>query len=155
PDDHIVAYKYGDLRRTQLLRLWGGAVYRTIVPSAKPCDDHFGYPVHPGGRLVAVGTYDAIALVDLATGTRVAELPATAQPLYWDPTGALITAGTPGLIRWPVTTTGLPGSPSSDGGERDGPVYRIGPSQRLLASDSSEEWGASADGRTIAISQFN
>jgi WD40 repeat protein/Flp pilus assembly protein TadD len=159
PDDRIAVGKLDDSRRLQLLRVWGGAVYRTIVPGVHRCDarSYSHVTVHSEARLLAVPTVDAIALVDLATGTQVAELPAPAAPLCWEPTGALITARYPGpLTRWPVIASALPGLPTSHGGEPDGQIVRIGPPESLLAGRGrSHECGASADGQTIAVAQFD
>jgi hypothetical protein len=142
PDNRLVAYKPGDNTKLELLRLHGAAEYRTIVLRSGP-DPNLPVSVHPEGRLLAVTTDDCTALVDLGAGREVASLPREVV-LYWEPTGALITAGPLGLLRWPAHI---------DPGEE--PHYRFGPPERLLVSGPLAEWGASADGQTIAIPNFN
>jgi eukaryotic-like serine/threonine-protein kinase len=142
PDNRLAAYKPGDNTKLELLRLHGGAEYRAIVVRSRP-EAHLPVSVHPEGRLLAVTTEDCTALVDLKAGREVASLP-RGEALYWEPTGALVTAGPLGLLRWPVhKSTGEQGH------------YRFGPPERLLGCGPMEVWGASADGQTIAIPDFN
>jgi WD40 repeat protein len=152
PANRMAAFKYDDSRKLQLVRLWGDTVYRTIIPGAKKCEAKSPIPVHSGGRLFAVLTVDGIALVDLATGMQVAHLPGRAQPLFWEPDGALLTAGYEGLLRWPMTTNALAGLNASQAGIRGGDEGQIGPPERLLPGGTwGITWGVSADGQTIAI----
>jgi WD40 repeat protein len=65
------------------------------------------------------------------------------KPLDYEPSGALLTyGGGHGLLRWPV---------HSDAES----VRRFGPPQRLLASLAGDVWGCSADGRVVAIPNYN
>jgi serine/threonine protein kinase/WD40 repeat protein/Flp pilus assembly protein TadD len=142
PSNRLVAYKPGDTTKLNLLRLHGGVEYRTVGVRSRP-NAHLPFRVHPDGRLVAVTTEDCTALVDLAAGRELASLP-RGVALYWESTGALVTAGPLGLLRWPVHK-----------GTGEQANYRFGPPERLLGSGPMEIWGASADGHTIAIPNLN
>jgi serine/threonine protein kinase/WD40 repeat protein/Tfp pilus assembly protein PilF len=149
PDNRLASYKLGDSTKLQLLRLHGRLEYRTIT--AGDSTDEIGCTnshmvVHPGGRLVAIRTdMDSTVLLDLVTGRKVADLrTALTRPLLWEDSGALLTCGRSGLLRWALHI---------DAGPPE--VYRFGPPERLLASGSLDVWGASADGQTIALPNYN
>jgi WD40 repeat protein len=101
--------------------------------------------VHPEGRLLAVhgGDRNNLALVDLATGWEMRRQPINGAALNCQPSGALLTYGPSGLLRWPMQI-------------EHGPLerYRITPSQRLLSGGPRDWWDASADGQTIAIPNY-
>ena len=62
--------------------------------------------VHPGGRLLAVGSYDGVSLFDLQTGQDVGRLPVGYTFGTFIPaTGDLLTYSVRGLLRWPVHFT--------------------------------------------------
>jgi Flp pilus assembly protein TadD len=128
-----------DATTFQLLRLHGNQEYRTLAFAPSGAKN---VVVHPAGRLMAVGNKGAVLLIDLVTGREIGRLPSD-RPLIWDSAGSLLTCGTLGLLRWPVQI-------DSERPER----YRMGPPQRLLAGGPREQWGASDDGRTIAIPKF-
>jgi hypothetical protein len=59
--------------------------------------------IHPGGRLLSVGTETGVLLRDLARRSELAFLPIkNAQHTAFDPNGDLLTNGDAGFLRWPV-----------------------------------------------------
>jgi serine/threonine protein kinase/WD40 repeat protein/tetratricopeptide (TPR) repeat protein len=152
PDDRI-ATSAVDKLKFQVLRLYTGSEYGTIDLSGSNPNRRIGVKtrclVHPDGRLLTAEASDqSVALVDLVAGREVAHLRRPlGSPLLWQPSGDLFTAGTRGLLRWPVRA-----DPRGSG------QFRVGP-PKLLASglSVSEESGcaSSADGQTLAIPNFN
>ncbi|HEX4608735.1 MAG TPA: hypothetical protein VH092_11080, partial [Urbifossiella sp.] len=147
PDDGRVGATV-DPPRVRLYRFAAGAEFASLRrwQDGRPGRyDHRPRAVlHPGGRLLAVAAYDALALVDLARMEEVGHLPEPfALPLAFTPDGtALVTCGTGGLCRWPVRPAG--------GGD-----YRLGPPERLLAAARPEQWAASGDLGTVAIPEYS
>jgi tetratricopeptide (TPR) repeat protein len=85
-----------------------------------------------------------IALVDLVRGEEVDLLPLPHNCLFhFEPSGALLTHGTEGILRWPLAV-------EADTGRR-----RYGPPQRLHPPTSSDGHGSSADGRVLAIPSYS
>jgi WD40 repeat protein/tetratricopeptide (TPR) repeat protein len=148
PDDRVSAAHVADYTKVQLLRLHPGLEYRTIdlrLGASGPgvIDDAM---VDPGGQLLAaLAPDDLVVVADLSAGRHVATLRIpVARPLLWEPSGALLTSGTLGLLRWPVRP---------DARERT--HYHFGPPERLLPDSNPNRWGSSADGQTIALPSGN
>jgi serine/threonine protein kinase/WD40 repeat protein len=81
--------------------------YRTLVRKTMPKKSKYqAAAVHPEGRLLAVGMSDGFGLWDLATGSELGFLPMNeengATDVRFEPSGALLTAGIAGVLRWPV-----------------------------------------------------
>jgi tetratricopeptide (TPR) repeat protein len=97
------------------------------------------------GRRLAPGAAGQLDLVATATGRTLATLsvPGGNAPRVLGPDGSsgllVYSANAFGLVRWPVRA-----DPETGG-------QRVGPPQRLLWEKGEHTWGASADGRTIAI----
>jgi WD40 repeat protein len=112
----------GKVRRWELS---SSPVYRTLVrPSTGGMLPVYQTPaVHPGGRLLAVGSHDGIDLWDLDRGEFVAFLRAgDCRSVAWESAESLVSFGESGLRRWPVTA-----DPVRPGG------FRVGPAERLPA----------------------
>ena len=142
-DDRLIVTDVTDHTKLQVLRFYKSAVYRSMVLRQKAT---FAGTVHPDGRLLAVeDRRRRVALVDLVTMQEVGNLPIDlGRPLLWENSHALLTQGYSGLLRWPVHS--VPGEPEH---------FQFGPPKRLLPGGPEDTWGASADGKTIAIPAFN
>jgi serine/threonine protein kinase/WD40 repeat protein len=152
PDDRVSALHGTDNTKAQLLRLHAGREYQTIDLRGSSANRGIAYlfnafHVRPGGRLLAAPATDqSVVLVDLTAGREVATLQIPeARPLLWEPSGALLTVGSRGLLGWPV---------------HDDPAEqarcRLGPPERLLLAVSEDlGWGCSADAHTVAIPHLN
>jgi serine/threonine protein kinase/WD40 repeat protein len=153
PDDRVRMRDVADTTKYQIVRLHPGLGYRTIDlrggPTGRGIDGNGSPQVHPGGRLLAARATDgSVVLVDLDAGCGVAQLPlANAAPMLWEPSGALLTCGTSGLLRWPVRPD--PADPAR---------WQCGPPETLLTDHSGGpdwNWGGSADGQTFAVPLAN
>jgi serine/threonine protein kinase/WD40 repeat protein len=140
-DDKLGVWQVGDSRE-----------YRTLVRKALPGKGaYLAAAVNPDGGLLAVGMSDGFGLWDLATGSELAFLPMDegrdgVTDLRFELSGALLTTGYSGLLRWPVGAD--PKSPDR---------LLVGPPQRLLPR--AHCIGQSRDGRVIvacnrAVSQW-
>jgi serine/threonine protein kinase/WD40 repeat protein len=104
-----------------------GREYRILVRKAPPAKVKYQCSaLHPAGRLLAVGMADGLGLWDLATGSELAfqkidEGSDGVTDVRFEPSGALLTAGYSGLMRWPVRAD--PQTPDR---------LRVGPAERLL-----------------------
>jgi WD40 repeat protein len=142
PDDRLLAA--GCIgQKLQILEVIAGREYRTLVR-----DPVLGKTVYSqisvstDGRLVAVGMDDGFCLWDLRSGKQVAFSGLPIINALLEPSGALLTNGRPGLLRWPVQTDAT--APRS---------VRIGPPQRLPLPATPHELATSRDGRVIASPQ--
>jgi serine/threonine protein kinase/WD40 repeat protein len=156
PDDRLAVSNAADASKLQLLRLHASRAYQTIIVGGSPLT----VAVHPRGRLLAVNGDQShqslLALIDLTAGREVASLPLTnCRAMFWEPSGALLTGNPSGLLRWPLDAA--PASPLPMGKLRAGkPQHeRLGPPQQLLTNTPPWDWGFSADGRTIAIPNYD
>src|SRR5207253_3027996 len=119
--------------------------YRTLVRKTLPEKGRYqAVAVNPDGRLLAVGMLDGFGLWDLATGSELAFMPMTEGihgviDLRFEPSGALLTAGYSGLLRWPVRAD--PKAPDR---------LLVGPPERLLPR--AEIIGQSEKGRVTVVS---
>jgi len=95
------------------------------------------------GRL-AVIMPDGVGLWDLQTGKPLTVLPLSdVVTVLFEPSGALLTYGPAGLLRWPLASdAGAPGR------------VRIGPPQRLPLAGSIAQCARSLDGRVLASAQY-
>ena len=130
-----------------LLEVTPSREYRTLVSSAGAGRGAYNSgDVSPDGRLLAVGMDDGARLWDLGVGREVAVLPEGTNQVAFegrreltDAPGrprALLTGGSHGLLRWPVT-----GDPESKG-------LRLGQPRQI--SPGVRAWFArSPDGRTL------
>jgi serine/threonine protein kinase/WD40 repeat protein len=139
--------------RLRLLHLAVGQEHRRLVRRnpGGPSDYYFRGCLSRDDRLLAVSALTAtgwdVALVDPASGQRLATLPAAPGGhmlvLGYEPSAALLTyGGGYGLVRWPVHS------------EAES-ARRFGAPQRLLASMVQDAWGSSADCRVVAIPNYN
>jgi WD40 repeat protein len=143
-DDRFVGTTVGQ-GKVQTYRFQRGEELRTVLHpgSNKQRRDYTtaGFPwVAPDNRLLAIGTEDGVALVDLARGEEAALLPLPMNvPLCFDPEGALWTIGPAGNLRWPVAADPKTGR------------RRYGPPQRTIVPVSGQIHGTSPDVRIVAI----
>jgi WD40 repeat protein len=137
-DGRHLGVVWGD-GRADLLEVTPTREYRTLVSSAgagRGSYDFFG-DITPDGRLLVVGMEEGARLWDLRHGREVAALPAgTLFGFFETPAGGhpappnspgwgLLTSGSDGLMRWPVTRTGPAG-----GHLRVGPPRQLSPLPR-------------------------
>ena len=129
--------------RLGVWRVGAGLEYRTLTRTgAPPPEGYYGAAVHPGGRLLAVGTGNGFALWDLDTGAEAAQFTEAGERLNYlafDPAGDLLTHGLAGTFRWPVRPD--PAAPGR---------LQVGPPDRLLLRGSGQQVAVSRDGRAVA-----
>jgi WD40 repeat protein len=121
--------------KADLLEVTPTREYRTLVSSAGAGRGSYGYygDISPDGRLLVTGMDEGARLWDLRSGRELAALPAGTPLAFFGARGAdgtpvppdgpgwaLLTSGSGGLLRWPVTC----GDPA---GER----LRLGPPRQL------------------------
>jgi WD40 repeat protein len=132
----------------RVLRLAGGQELRSLhYPTPQGPQRFRGFSLHPNGRLLAATTQRGLVFFDLLHGEEVGFVGGNFS--WWphfDKTGALWTAGSAGLVRWPVQTPA--GSPSH---------LRIGPPEWVASVLQDGYWGFSVsdDGRVAAVPRFN
>jgi len=134
--------------RLRTFRYRFGQEFRTLLPRRGPgmadADLWWFTALDPRGRSLAVAGKDGIFLLDIARGEEFALLPVDENtPVAFEPSGALLTCGVSGLLRWPLV-----GDPATD-------RRRYGPPERLHPSTNWQIHGTSADGRVLAISNLN
>jgi serine/threonine protein kinase/WD40 repeat protein len=121
-----------------------GREYRALVRKAPPAKVTYQCSaVHPDGRLLAVGMADGLGLWDLATGSELAFVPIDegtdgVTDVRFEPSGALLTAGYGGLLRWPVRAD-----------PQTADRLRVGPAERLLPRANILGQSQDPDGRVI------
>jgi serine/threonine protein kinase/WD40 repeat protein len=142
PDDRLLGADVS-VSKVRLFRFRSGREFRTLVhheSSRRYGYSRLGGPVLGlNGRLLATAAGDGVALVDVERAEEVALLRVPEHaPLGFEPEGALLTAGSAGVLRWPVAV-----DPAT--GQR-----RYGPVERLAESGNFHFHGLSADGQVIA-----
>jgi serine/threonine protein kinase/WD40 repeat protein/tetratricopeptide (TPR) repeat protein len=142
PKDHTCALRrVGD--RYETLQIARGQELRILHrPTAQGAQRFETLALHPAGRLLAVTTRTGLGFFDLWTGEEVQFIAGGfGEVRGFDRTGALWTAGTAGLLRWPV---------QSSAGATD--RLRIGPPE-WVANIPGRMWtcGFSANGRVAAV----
>jgi serine/threonine protein kinase/WD40 repeat protein len=139
--------------KADLLEVTPTREYRTLVSSAGAGQGNYGYygDISPDGRLLVTGMDKGARLWDLGSGREVAALPAGTSFAFFDgrevdggpaplngPHWGLLTCGTAGLLRWPVTCSGPAGE-----------HLRLGPPRQL--SPLGRAWFTRRpDGGTLA-----
>jgi serine/threonine protein kinase/WD40 repeat protein len=104
--------------RSELLEVTPTREYRTLVSSVGAGRGGYGYygDISPDGRLLVVGMDEGARLWDLRRGRELAALPAGTPFGHFDgrggdgsavpsngPSWALLTSGSDGLLRWPIS----------------------------------------------------
>jgi WD40 repeat protein len=134
--------------RLRTFRYRSGQEFRTLIPRSGPgmgdADLWEVMALDRRGRLLAVAVKDGIFLVDIARGEDFFLLPVVGNtPVAFEPSGALLTSGVSGLLRWPVA-----GDPATH-------RRRYGPPQRLYQPVPGNLHGTSTDCRVLAIPNLN
>jgi serine/threonine protein kinase/WD40 repeat protein len=149
PDFNATATLVGpviNLPQWRLYRYWSAPGFRSLLPH-RSADrqaavwSHSHAAIDPMGRVLAVRVHSGIALVDLVRGEEAALLPGDHNPLAFEPSGALLTQGPAGLLRWPVRSQPATGQ------------WHYGP-PRVIAPIRRWNWdahGSSADCQVLAI----
>jgi WD40 repeat protein/Tfp pilus assembly protein PilF len=139
-DDHFLAgQQFGD--RLRIWEIVPAKAYRTVVR-----DPVLGKAVYetssfsPDFPLLATGTEDGFGLWDRRNGKQLRFIQSPGKHLLFQSSGALVTAGKAGVMRWPVRIE----EPSQG-------VVRIGPPKRLPLHPMGCQLGCSADGRVLAF----
>jgi WD40 repeat protein len=153
---HVPQFNAGTLAgaAANFPRLWTfryrpGQEFRTLIPRRGPRMEAAGLrkgpaALDPTGRVLAVTVQDGVALLDIARGEEIALVPVTGNgPLAFEPSGALLTQGSSGLLRWRVAVDAGTGQP------------RYGPPERLYRPTGVNLHGASADRRVLAIPSYS
>ncbi len=150
PDDRLVGLDYSP-QGVRFFRFESGREIYKIVHHGPAAIRTYSDPgqgacqLDPQGRLLALPAPDGIAVIDVIRGEDVAALPnAATWPVQVDDSGALITHGNAGLLRWPVKC-----DPAS--GRR---VY--GPPRKLAPAMTRKLVGGASDGscRVLAFPTF-
>jgi WD40 repeat protein len=134
--------------RLRMFRYRSGQEFRTLIPRRGPQRDaaeaSFSTQLDRQGRLLAVAVKDGIVLLDIARGEEFRLLPMPGNaPVAFDASEALLTSGLAGLLRWPAAV-----DPASE-------QRRYGPPERLYPPTNWDFLGASADGRVVAIPNYD
>jgi serine/threonine protein kinase/WD40 repeat protein len=148
PEDGLMADVVAG--RVRLHRMAAGGEFTTLVhwaagKAVKFVDFRWAV-LHPDGRLLAAGADDGVVLIDLARSEEVGRLPPGPghHPLAFEASGdALLTYGTPGLLRWPVRASGAGGGLS------------VGSPTHLKSTTNEDTWGYCATDRTVAIPAYS
>ncbi len=129
-----------DGEKADLLEVTPTREYRTLVSSEGAGRGVYGYygDISPDGSLLVTGMNEGARLWDLRTGRELAALPAWTMFGFFDGRGAegnpippnsprwgLLTSGSDGLLRWPVTSDDPTGARV-----RLGPPRKLSPLQR-------------------------
>ena len=143
-DDRLLAYDGRDGK----LGLWevaAGAEYRSLIRAAAAGKGSYVNPaIRSDGRLLAVGMGDGVGLWDLHSGKELGFLESRGTDfVLFEPSGALLTTGSAGLLRWPIQADA-----SSPG------LLRIGPPHNLSVPGPVCNVACDGDGRVIAVSQY-
>ena len=133
----------------QVLRVVGGNEFRALARQSATGRDpyanvHTGIALSHDGRFLAIKTEEGVcALINPVTGAELAVIRGQPTiPFAFESSGALLTRGSRGLCRWPVSTNV----------EKAG--IRIGPPEPISPLTIEENYGASADGHVLAIPNY-
>jgi serine/threonine protein kinase/WD40 repeat protein len=128
----------------RLYRYWSAPGFRSLLPH-RSADrqaavwSHSSTAIDPSGRVLAVRVQSGIALVDLVRGEEAALLPGDHTPVAFEPSGALLTHGAAGTLRWPVRIQLATGQ------------WHYGPPRVIAPIHGWEVYGSSADCQVLAI----
>jgi eukaryotic-like serine/threonine-protein kinase len=184
-DNRLLAGEASGTRR----RIWEvahGEEYRTLAPKSA---HSAGVDVHnaemsPDGRWLAVGDSGGVSFWDAVAGKELGYLTCGLASAHFEPSGALVTNGEAGLLRWPIRDDGtspgliqlgppedlaIPGSPHAFSMSRDGSVcanaqgwgalvvHRDRPERpvKLTPHQSAIRVSVSPDGRRVATGSFS
>ncbi|HEV3343121.1 MAG TPA: WD40 repeat domain-containing serine/threonine-protein kinase, partial [Pirellulales bacterium] len=148
PDDNLVGLD-ATAQGLRMFRFQSGREFSTIVHRVNSVatgytgDDVGNCQLDHDGRLLAIPARDGVVVVDAVRGEEVALLRlGDNAPIGLEPSGALLTHGSAGVLRWPLADDGAPSRR----------VY--GPPQKLVPTMA--KWppggvGESADGRVLAF----
>jgi serine/threonine protein kinase/WD40 repeat protein len=137
-----------EVNKVKLIRVATGRELRTLPRRSAAGRGGYASPfpsggvaLSPQGRLLAATTGEGYcALVGPESGAELAVLTLkTVRSLAFESSGALLTNGEDGLLRWPVALSPATGD------------CRIGPPQVLFPSPVDCHHGSSLDGRVLAI----
>jgi serine/threonine-protein kinase len=132
----------------RLLRVAGGQELRSLHRPTPQGPQRFrGFGLHPNGRLLAATTRAGLVFFDLLHGEEIGFVPGTfSRWTRFDSTGALWTAGSAGLLRWPV-------EPGAAAPER----FRIGPPEWVadVLRNGWDGFSVSDDGRVAVVPRHN
>jgi WD40 repeat protein/serine/threonine protein kinase len=129
------------------VRLWEvipAYAYRSLVREPHLGEGRYGSLAVSGKQpLLAVGMRDGVGLWELPGGRPLSFLPLVQEHgVAFEPSGALLTYGRTGQMRWPVEAVGPPGT------------LGIGPPRPLPLTTSRGPVATSRDGRVMASTQF-
>jgi tetratricopeptide (TPR) repeat protein/WD40 repeat protein len=144
----LAAARVGD--RQDHIGVWSVAddrEHRVLVPRRRGAEVHGRFAVHPGGRLAAMNVSPGdVALFDLETGAEIGFIPIhraggndLVTSVAFDGTGALLTNGFCGLLRWPIRAKAA--NPSR---------WTVGPPEPLPFHPGDQGVAASGDGKVVA-----
>ncbi len=144
-DDALFAVESSDTK-LRLLHIALGRELRTLTALEGSPSRRYYHDAQssPDGRFLVVCSMDRVAIVDWANGAEVGWINLhSTSALTFEPSGALLTSGPNGLLRWPTrfeTATGL---------------LRLGPPQPLNQFSNTDIHGGSADGQVLAVPNYN
>jgi eukaryotic-like serine/threonine-protein kinase len=136
--------------RADCLEVTAAGEYRTLVSSAGAGRGGYGSgAISPDGRLLAVGMDEGARLWDLHSGRELAALPPRTTSVFFEgnadpkvssggPACSLLTCGSGGLLRWPLTSDDL-----------EHGHLTIGPPQQISALPHAK-FARRSDGRALA-----
>ncbi len=145
PDDRLLSADLRD-RKIALWEITSCREYRTLLRAAADDKGIYEYStIRSDGRVLAVAMHNCgVGLWDLPGGAEMAFLPVPGCDFaLFEPSGALLTNGSAGLLRWPVQ-----GDPAAPG------LLRVGPPHQLPVPGPICHVACSSNGRVIAVSQF-
>jgi serine/threonine protein kinase/WD40 repeat protein len=143
-NDRLLA---GDVRDGKIA-LWevaaGGGEYRTLMRHIAGGKAIYECPaLNHDGSLLAVGMQNGVCLWDLASDNEIAFIPLPGcDHVLFEKSGALLTNGRMGLLRWPIQKT-------------DPQSMQIGPPQKLPVLGPICQLARSDDGEVVAVSQYD
>ncbi|HEV2970113.1 MAG TPA: protein kinase, partial [Pirellulales bacterium] len=151
PDDSLVGLD-ATTEGLRMYRFRSGGEFCTVVHRVKSIaagymvDLDTGCHLDRSGRLLAIPARDGVAVVDVVRGEEITVLPLGDNlPIDTELSGALLTHGSAGVLRWPVKFDAATGTR----------VY--GPPQTLAATMSQLPGGVgcSTDGKVLAFAVAN
>src|SRR5262249_21664249 len=125
-----------------------GSEFRTVARTGRGASEGYAgicKTPSPDGRMVAMWGGGGGVFVEVPSGRPLGSLPDPRDiPLRFEPSGALLTWGPDGLLRWPIACDAA--APN---------VLRVEQAQPLIEEPIYDVPGCSADGNVVAIGRFN